>query len=106
MPNLPPEWCGRLAIRVAPVKTSSWWIALLRIAAALWQPPATFDGEPRAMLERESTVREAPPPWAPLQQRAVAPAEPPTPSALWPTFLRRTLAEEALRRSPEQPRVS
>jgi hypothetical protein len=28
-------------------------------------------------------------------------AEPATPRALWPTFMRRTLAEETLRRQPE-----
>jgi hypothetical protein len=33
-------------------------------------------------------------------------AEPPTPRALWPTFLRRTLAEEALRRPPEPKRAA
>lgn len=32
--------------------------------------------------------------------RRPAPAEPATPRALWPTFLRRTLEEEALRPAP------
>jgi hypothetical protein len=33
--------------------------------------------------------------------RTSAPAEPATARALWPTFMRRTLSEEALRRLPE-----
>jgi hypothetical protein len=35
-----------------------------------------------------------------VQPAAPAPAEPATPRALWPTFMRRTLAEEALRTEP------
>ena len=36
--------------------------------------------------------------------RPPIPAEPPTPRALWPTFMRRTLAEEALRLQAAGPR--
>jgi hypothetical protein len=35
-----------------------------------------------------------------IQPAAAAPAEPATSRALWPTFMRRTLAEEALRAEP------
>jgi hypothetical protein len=49
--------------------------------------PATQDRE----TEHD---RQDPPP-------AAAPAEPATPRALWPTFMRRTLAEEVLRRHSE-----
>ena len=35
-----------------------------------------------------------------VQPTASAPAEPATPRALWPTFMRRTLAEDALRTEP------
>lgn len=42
-----------------------------------------------------SSVRSA----APLAE----PREPPTAAALWPTFMRRTLAEEMLRGAPAAP---
>ena len=41
----------------------------------------------------------------PRETQPAAPApEPATPRALWPTFMRRTLAEETLRREPEPQR--
>ena len=36
-------------------------------------------------------------------ERSVAPAEPATARALWPTFMRRTLDEDALRREIRRP---
>jgi hypothetical protein len=53
------------------------------------------------MLERDSALTTQAVPPAP----GLAPAsEPPTPLALWPTFMRRTLAEDAIHRSQEQRR--
>ncbi|WP_158287551.1 hypothetical protein [Falsiroseomonas bella] len=37
------------------------------------------------------------------EPHALAPSEPATARALWPTFMRRTLSEEALRVAPEPP---
>jgi hypothetical protein len=38
-----------------------------------------------------------------VERPAPAPSEPATARALWPTFMRRTLSEEALRAPPEPP---
>lgn len=50
------------------------------------------------MSEAEATTVERPP-----EAERAAPAEPATARALWPTFMRRTLAEEALRREAQRP---
>lgn len=39
------------------------------------------------------------------EPKAAGLAEPATDRALWPTFMRRTLAEEALREAPAKPRA-
>jgi hypothetical protein len=52
----------------------------------------------RQAEERDTETILAERPQAP--QPAATPAEPATSRALWPTFMRRTLCEEALRREP------
>ncbi len=47
---------------------------------------------------------ERPPAPADPDRRPVAPPEPATPRALWPTFMRRTLDEDLLRAEAPRPR--
>lgn len=56
------------------------------------------------MLERETGQADAVRP-VPSEARpgAAGPGEPATARALWPTFMRRTLSEEALRHDPPPP---
>jgi hypothetical protein len=51
------------------------------------------------MSDAEATLAERPID----TERSVAPAEPTTARALWPTFMRRTLDEDALRREIRRP---
>ncbi len=51
------------------------------------------------MSEIETTLIERPKD----AERSAAPAEPATARALWPTFMRRTLEEDALRREARRP---